>query len=376
MNIVCQPFGDRLGDRLIECLHAPYQYFKFAVAYAKTSGTDHLIGHMQHFVQNGGTISGSVGVDQQNTSKEALEYLLDVSNELFIFHNERLDSTFHPKLYIFGNAQRAMVFIGSNNLTAGGLYTNYELAAGLEYDLTSDTERTAYQALLERIGPYFDPDNPCCLAADRALLQRLCDDGYVLTEEQLSANLSRAAAGVSKTGKGGRMFGASIYQAPAVARGRRQTRTSPVKATGEAIVPSGFWKKMSRNDVSLSSSPGQIIIPIRFKHFFAPFENPQKTDVGATQSERFFNLLFVSSGSEDVLVENARVILYVPASEHPRQNSEIRFTFRNRAVFGRLREGDVLKFENATAEEYAFVVTHIPADMAGAYEKRYGTIAE
>lgn len=375
MNLVCQPFQGNLGEKLIECLQAPYTSFRFVVAYARASGTGQLGRYMDRFLQNGGAISGSIGIDQRNASQEALLTLLDITSELFVFHNERLDSTFHPKIYLFDNARQAVAFIGSNNLTAGGLYTNYEMAAYSEYDLTVATERAAYQALLDSVAPYFDVENPCCRAADKALIQRLYDSGYILTEPQLLA--ARAAAhDTQKSGKGAQLFGAKIYRAPAA--GGRRWHAAPADVPGEAPQARGFWKKLSGNDVKLSSSPGQIIIPIRFKPFFEPFGNLRQTAAGAMQSERFFSLLFVSPGMDDVLVEHARVILYVPAPNHLRPNQELRFTFRNRKVFNCLQEGDILKFEPSSADEYSFVVTHIPADTEAAesYNKRYDIIME
>ncbi|SVD40362.1 uncharacterized protein METZ01_LOCUS393216, partial [marine metagenome] len=37
--------------------------------------------------------------------------------------------SFHPKVYSFSNAENAQVFVGSNNLTRGGLVNNREVSA-------------------------------------------------------------------------------------------------------------------------------------------------------------------------------------------------------------------------------------------------------
>ena len=334
MHIISQPFDGGIGACLLECLRGDYHSFRFAVAYARTSGTDILLEPMRRFVRRGGRVSASVGLDQKHTSGKALESLLTLAAPLYVFHNELPNATFHPKLYLFEGEGKAVAFIGSNNLTVGGLATNYELAVRLDYDLTQETEQAAYRELLDGIAPYFEP-GPCCLPVDAALLARLYAQSYIRQEEDEPAR----AAGAKRT--------EPIFGSPAsgtVAEGRRRSGAPTLQL---AKGPAGFWKRLSRNDVSVSSSPGQIIIPIQFKDFFEPFANPQQTPAGATQSERFLDLCFRSPDGTEVLVENARAILYIPAPNHPRQNREIRFTFRNRSVFNQLREGDVLKFERA-----------------------------
>ena len=43
-----------------------------------------------------------------------------------MFHNAIPRATFHPKIYLFESLITATLFVGSNNLTDGGFYTNYE----------------------------------------------------------------------------------------------------------------------------------------------------------------------------------------------------------------------------------------------------------
>ena len=47
------------------------------------------------FKENGGTIKAVVGIDQGNTSYEALISLLSVCNELYIYHSEDFMRTFY-----------------------------------------------------------------------------------------------------------------------------------------------------------------------------------------------------------------------------------------------------------------------------------------
>lgn len=82
MEIVNQPFKQSLGFRLIEKIQSGhFSVFHFMVAYAKTSGVNRLLPYMRQFKENGGTIKAVVGIDQGNTSYEALISLLSVCNE-------------------------------------------------------------------------------------------------------------------------------------------------------------------------------------------------------------------------------------------------------------------------------------------------------
>ncbi len=62
--------------------------------------------------------------------------LSQLTDELFIYHDEDESHSFHPKIYIFEKmGEKAKICIGSSNLTAGGLFTNYEADIELNLDL-------------------------------------------------------------------------------------------------------------------------------------------------------------------------------------------------------------------------------------------------
>ena len=97
-----------------------------AVALAREKPLDNLL----NFVDNNSVLKVLVGIDLP-TSIEALELLKTKteSNENFeakIFYDDVL--TFHPKVYLIKNKDNWMAFIGSVNLTEGGLNNNIELS--------------------------------------------------------------------------------------------------------------------------------------------------------------------------------------------------------------------------------------------------------
>ena len=127
MNLVNQPSKQSLGFLLIDKLESgEFNSFKFIVAYAKTSGVSILQPAMEKFKNVGGTIKGVVGIDQNNTSYEALVALLSSCDELYIYHADDFVRTFHVKAYFLESGYDKWLSIGSNNFTAGGLFNNYE----------------------------------------------------------------------------------------------------------------------------------------------------------------------------------------------------------------------------------------------------------
>jgi hypothetical protein len=106
---------------------------------------------------------------------------------------------------------------------------------------------------------------------------------------------------------------------------------------------------LSQNDVSLRDSPGQIIIPVAFLPFFGPLtvQKDESSSGGPRQEQAFVPVNFVDGAFQKTVT--ARVILYEPAATHKRQNSEVRFTFRDRDILTRLAKDDVLAFSRSSA---------------------------
>lgn len=85
--IVHQPYDKQLGIQLIECMQSnKYSQLTIMVAYAKLSGVYRLTPYIDKFRRNGGEVRIVVGIDQQNTTYDALLQLSKLSDELFIFH--------------------------------------------------------------------------------------------------------------------------------------------------------------------------------------------------------------------------------------------------------------------------------------------------
>ena len=131
---------------------------------------------------DGSRLHFTVGIDLGGTSREVLEELLRWGCETFVFHNTIPRSTFHPKVYLFEGATRATLFVGSNNLTDGGFYTNYEAATRYDFELPADAGE--YQRLLGPLGPFLDPQGAPVQRLDAALIATLVARGELPAEAE------------------------------------------------------------------------------------------------------------------------------------------------------------------------------------------------
>lgn len=139
-----------------------FQNFYILSAYARTSGVERLREAIQKFKSTGGKVKAAVGIGQKNTSIQGLESLYSLVNEAWIYHNESRTSTFHPKVYAFEKPnEKAVVFVGSSNLTAGGLFTNYEVVSYSEYDLKNPQQEKKFGEIKELFQFYSTPSEFC-----------------------------------------------------------------------------------------------------------------------------------------------------------------------------------------------------------------------
>lgn len=173
VRLVTQPFEDsaNLHDFFMQVADdADLINLRIAVAWVKASGLDRVRDEVSAITARGHS-SLILGVDERGASEEGLRLAQELFSEVFVFHDPG-GGTFHPKVYSAASEERAIAFIGSNNLTAGGLYWNHEAAVELQLDLTSDEDR----GFLGELELYFERllgDSEVCLPLTDDLLKRL-----------------------------------------------------------------------------------------------------------------------------------------------------------------------------------------------------------
>lgn len=230
-----QPLAVRFGTHLIsELSDVKWTKFHFAVAWVRRSGMKHLEPALRAFLKRGGSITGVVGLDLQNTTQQGLEALLDLRQHgqarIYVFHNEDPGSTFHPKLYLLQGKTNAQLIVGSNNLTEAGLFTNVE--AGLT--IGTKVGDPIITDAIEAFAAWCDPSTGLSRRLNPSLLRSLIMQGYAPDEAALAKQ--RKATPTPKSGVTRiKLFASRHFSAPksaptkAVAKkpGAKSSSTSP-----------------------------------------------------------------------------------------------------------------------------------------------------
>lgn len=369
MTSINQPFDGNLEDVIFNYLdtHSDINKIYICVAYAKLSGVNRIYERFSNLITSGTEIILTVGIDQRNTSYEALNSLLNITSSLYIYHNRNLGVTYHPKVYYFENSTNSLMITGSNNLTAGGFYINNEVFSIFENEASS----VSFIENLE--SRYTDTSSEFCIEATTELINDLLDQNLICREAETSIFRTPATSRSSEE-SGENIFGSrapthrpnSVVVSPITSEENNDTssteaHTDPVSFENDddlefdfefdeenIIEPLSFWKCLGNNDVSRTSSPGQMVIPIRFSHYFN-FGPTIFTAAGGEQRDHNYSsqIIFIDNTgtiTDTTLIETTRTVYYTPAPTHARPNSEVRFTFRNN-IYQRTSTGYILLFE-------------------------------
>jgi hypothetical protein len=169
------PFGRRLGDLLQSQLDSgDWTSLSGAIAWVRSSGVRHLSESLRRFAVAGGTARIAIGIDFGGSTAEGLSLLNEAvgpSGEIWIVHHDNPRTTFHPKAVLLENRKTAVAFIGSGNLTEGGLFSNFELGTELVFDLGISDDADARASLRMELDRYLGGGWHRCFGArgDRAV---------------------------------------------------------------------------------------------------------------------------------------------------------------------------------------------------------------
>ena len=181
---ILKPVDAAVGKmRLLDELKADlggddFSDFRWLVAYAKAGPLQRLKSRIQAWRAKGRSVRAIFGIDQQGTSKEALELALALCDEVYITQERGI--TFHPKAYLFTGATRAKLYLGSNNLTVGGTETNFEAAVMVDAALPAD--KAILAEMDDLWGQLLPAQCPATRRLDLKLLKQLIADGDVIDE--------------------------------------------------------------------------------------------------------------------------------------------------------------------------------------------------
>jgi HKD family nuclease len=269
VSFVGQPFDEYgwTADWLNEALiHEGAGTLQIAVAWAKRSGLLRLQESIRTFRDRGGTVTAIIGIDEGGATKQGLELALGTFDETFVFHDES-SRTFHPKVYLLCVGDSARLIIGSNNMTAGGLYSNFEAALVCDLDLMLEEDHELYR----EVSSWFEilhSDEVCRPLTPELLKTLVANPEYRIGDEDRPNRSTPQARGyydgVTVDRPASRIFGMSsspkkglaprlkTATSPRGRRSRRQPATRP--RTSVPSKPLRWYKRMSAADAQQPAS--------------------------------------------------------------------------------------------------------------------------
>ncbi len=156
-------------------------------AFVSQKGIGGIAGHIAAAKAHLKSITLITGVDQKGTSKEALEALLKLDVNSYVFYVPVISPIFHPKIYLFEGEERSELIIGSSNLTQPGLFTNVETSVLLSIDNGIETDRIIVEQLKEYFKELFDFSDPNLEKLSDELISHLVEAKIVPTEAERKA---------------------------------------------------------------------------------------------------------------------------------------------------------------------------------------------
>ena len=213
MEMFNQPHSRVFGEKLQEILLSEnFDTFYMIVAYVKESGVIRLKPFVEKFKSSGGIVKAVVGIDQKLTSSQGLALLMPLCDEIYVYHSENPMQTFHPKAYAFVKEdKKAIILIGSNNLTSGGLYTNYEFSSCHEYNL-EDKSQMQYFNEFKKAFEFYSTPSKCSKNLSPELFKKMVEAGHYLSDEkeQIKRVFSKTGEMVVRE----KIFGSEAFKAP------------------------------------------------------------------------------------------------------------------------------------------------------------------
>jgi HKD family nuclease len=190
-----------IGEIFLACLaDSQWETCRIAVAFARAAGT-HLIRDALAGFAGRGALEIVVGLDEQGTSKDALEELAAAvlpRGQLLCAHNPAgypFNPTFHPKIFLFRNASKALAIVGSVNFTRGGLFENYEAALVHEMDLRNPSEAQQLAEIEAMLDGWISGNQSIAQPFTTALMDQLVVRGIIQTEQEIAQKMARVAGG-------------------------------------------------------------------------------------------------------------------------------------------------------------------------------------
>lgn len=280
VHMVLQPFEDgcSLYDELKRRLaDEKLTEFTAVVAWAKQSGLQRIGSLLQSFRARGGKARILLGVDEGGASIEGLRSAIDEFDRALVLFDSA-SGTFHPKLYQVAGDNTSIVIIGSNNLTKGGLFSNYEAGVCIELDLAREADLQLHNVINQYVRRLEADATSRPLTTE--LIDQLLADGSFHIGHEAGAKKTIAdddSLGISRRlGKASSLFGQSQHKkkrdpapvhgaAPTSRKEREQIHDGTLEEGGSTAEVVARWsKQLTRSDSGRPRTGSQTTAALRF----------------------------------------------------------------------------------------------------------------
>jgi HKD family nuclease len=298
------PIGQRLAQLLKNANPAKCRV-TMLVAYVNETFFDFIGQSFEIFITSGGDLQVIVGIDSRGTSRKALETLLNLlgSGRLYVYHNPG-DGTFHPKMFIIRDDKKASVFVGSSNLTGGGLSNNFEINVEIRLNRANKTDNALLTAFEEIIAKAIG--SPSCLNLDMKILDEI-DKAGALRKQSKKQEVS---------------IDESVSSALSALFGRtKQKHLRTSKTGGKLPLSAGakgktFIMSLVNNDISGKRWDPYFLIPLAARDQNPKFWGwPKKFSekrIKGRPERRFVNKIQIGN---KITTENGRLAYYAGVDE-------------------------------------------------------------
>lgn len=176
-----------VGQQLIKFLERKdFHTFTGMSAFASPTGIIGLSKYILLAKKKFKSLNIIVGVDEKGTSKEALDAILALGINSYVFY-QRSATIFHPKIYLFEGEKTSRLIVGSSNLTTRGLFTNVETSLLVSINNAIKAERKIVEDLKDYFKGIFDCDDPNLKKLTSKLIEDLVKANVVPTEAERRA---------------------------------------------------------------------------------------------------------------------------------------------------------------------------------------------
>ncbi|GER78510.1 MAG: phospholipase D family protein [Anaerolineales bacterium] len=271
-SVVLQPSSVKMGEIINDLLSSENPFYNkvwLISAFANAQAIDRLTENILASKNRGAEISITVGFDVKSTSAEALQRIDSLRVNSILVHNARRGHTFHPKIYLFeATGLKAELFVGSSNLTDGGLYTNYEASTQTTFNFPQDI--TEYTEVLSSLNRYLNPQGSTAQVLNGNLIDTLVRRGEVPTEREITANQRRSLRAQDRSDSPASPFGVEIINRPsrtrrsstppAVRQPRRtrQPAPTPNEPSPRNIIGDLVWQKLNLPASDVQRQAGNV----------------------------------------------------------------------------------------------------------------------